>query len=225
MAMECTNCQREFRVALAPPLLTCSRHGSIPATTVCNRCGTYLCATCAFPDKRSGSLCPSCAAVPVAAQPRQTGLAPRQCAMHPAMRAVGSCSGCGVAVCGTCAFDFPGGVRLCPRCAASPQKGLSAKRKKALVWSYVLAVWTTLGLAVLLSGVLASSLQSKSDVEVLGMVLMIVIFAPSIIGTAMGFSAMDRRLSNPAAVWIAIVWNGIILAVLLLLTIIGNLSG
>ena len=122
-------------------------------------------------------------------------------------------------------FDFPGGVRLCPGCAASPQKGLSGKRKKALVWSYVLAVWTTLGLAVLLSGALASSLQSKSDVEVLGMVLMVVIFAPSIIGTAMGFSAMDRRLSNPAAVWIAIVWNGIILAVLLLLTIIGNLNG
>lgn len=118
MTMDCTNCQREFPIALAPPVLTCSRHGNVPATTVCNRCGTYLCATCAFFDKRSGSLSPNCASAPVVAQPRQAGVAPRKCSMHPKMRAVGSCSGCGVAVCGTCAFDFPGGVRLCPRCAA-----------------------------------------------------------------------------------------------------------
>ncbi|HLG16300.1 MAG TPA: hypothetical protein VJH03_17605 [Blastocatellia bacterium] len=56
------------------------------------------------------------------------------------------------------------------------------------------------------------------------MVLGLLIFAPSIAGTAMAVSAFDRRLVNPPAIWVATIWNGVVLAALILLSIIGSLG-
>jgi hypothetical protein len=96
------------------------------------------------------------------------------------------------------------------------------RRKKPLIWSYVLAVWCSLGLAVLCSGALAGKARSRSDVEALGIFLMIALYVPSIIGTALAVSSLDRRLSNPPPIWISVIWNGLILSLLLLLSIIGS---
>ena len=124
-------------------------------------------------------------------------------------------------MCITCDFQFPGGVHACPECAANPNKELSPRRKRTLTWAYVLAVWGTLGIAVLLSGVLASTVETQDDVQALGLAVMIFIFAPAVAGAAVGFSSVNRRLTNPPVVWVAAIWNGIILAILLLLTIVG----
>lgn len=207
---------------------TCVRHANKPAEYVCARCGSPICATCSFPQASGSQLCPDCVNVVA------TALAPGErasedftgvvCAHHPNVQAVRRCAVCGAPMCATCDFELPGRVHVCPTCVAAPRQGLSGKRKGYLVWSYVLAAWCTLGLAVIFSGALAGTVESQAGVEVLGVIIFLLIFAPSIIGTALGFAALERRLANPASVWVAAIWNGIILAVLLLLVIIGSFS-
>jgi len=146
------------------------------------------------------------------------------CAFHPQVQAVHLCAVCQAPICATCDFAFPGGVHVCPTCASKPQAALGKGRQKSLIISYALAVWCSLGVAVLFSGVLAGTAHSKSDLQALGGALMILLYIPAIVGTAMAFSAVDRRLATPASVWVSVVWNGLILAVLLLLAIIGILK-
>ena len=76
-------------------------------------------------------------------------------------------------------------------------------------------------MGLVFSGVLAGMASSKSEEELLGVLMMVFILVPSIIGTCLGFSAVDRRLSNPIALWIATIWNTIILGCFLLLILIG----
>jgi len=101
---------------------------------------------------------------------------------------------------------------------------LSAKRKRSVRWSLALAVWCTLGLAVLLCGALAEVADTQEELAVLGVVISLLVLTPSIIGTAVGVSALDRRLTNPASIWVAVIWNSLILGLLLILTIIGTVS-
>jgi hypothetical protein len=133
------------------------------------------------------------------------------------------CRSCSTPVCSTCDFLFPGNVHLCPRCATTPNKKIGSKRKSLIVWGYVLATWSSLGVALLLSGVLAAGTRSKADVEALGMAIGFLVFLPTIIGVGVSIGALDRRLSNPPVVWGAVIWNGLVVAVLILLEIIGNM--
>jgi len=238
---QCTHCLQSFEIQ-APPAM-CKHHAHVAAQFVCAACGAPLCGTCAFPNPAGGHWCPDCAVTqarrpqfaglgtPVALPTKAPTTAPAfppsaavMCVVHRDVPAVHRCAVCQAPVCATCDFAFPGGVHVCPACASKPQTGVGQRRKKPLIASYVLAVWCSLGLAVLLSGVLAPSLHTPSDVQALGMVLMIFVFIPSIVGTAMAVSSVDRRLGNPPVIWISVVWNSLILAILLLLTIIGNLK-
>jgi len=230
--IECSNCQQPFEIH-APPAM-CRRHPNVTAEHTCARCGSAVCGACASQNPEGGQWCPDCALGVQTPPPlprsdgtnpgRFSNVAPHmRCAFHPTVQAVQRCVVCNAFVCSTCDFAFPGGVHVCPACASKPPSGIGKGRKKSLVISYVLAVWSSIGVAVMLSGVLASTVQSRSDLEVLGMVLMLVVFAPCIAGTAIAVGSLDRRLSNPPSVWISVVWNSILLAVLLLLTIIGNL--
>ncbi|MBN1918371.1 MAG: hypothetical protein JW889_10700 [Verrucomicrobia bacterium] len=90
--------------------------------------------------------------------------------------------------------------------------------------SYVLAIWCTLGLAVLFSGLLAEQVETEKDLQALGVVIWWLIMVPSLIGTALSVSTFDRRLGNPPSVWVAAIWNGLILGALAITTIIGNLT-
>jgi len=54
---------------------------------------------------------------------------------------------------------------------------------------------------------------------------MVVLLVPSIIGVALAVSSMDRRLTNTIGMWIALIWNGVILGGFLLLLIVGMLKG
>jgi hypothetical protein len=76
-----------------------------------------------------------------------------------------------------------------------------------------------------LSGAPANIIQSETAEEAIGFAMAFMIFIPSLIGTALGFAAIDRRLSNPFSVWIAAIWNGIILGIYVLLCIIGLFVG
>ena len=125
-------------------------------------------------------------------------------------------------MCTTCDFALPGGIHVCPACATAPQTVLSSRRKKLLIGSYALAVWSTLALAVLLSGALAEMGKTKEGEMALGLIFSVVVLVPSIIGTALGFSAKDRRLANPPQVWVAVVWNSVLLGAYLLLCVIGT---
>jgi hypothetical protein len=125
-------------------------------------------------------------------------------------------------MCATCDFDLGGHVHLCPVCASAPRSALSPRRKKLLIWSFVLAIWSTIGMTCLFAGVFAGAAQSKQATQMLGLVLIGFVLFPSAMGFALGLTAKDRRMTNPPSIWIATVWNAILMGSFLLLTIIGN---
>ena len=143
------------------------------------------------------------------------------CANHPGVPAFSRCRECGKSVCSTCDFAFPGGVHLCPACATSTSKKLSPKRKKLVGWAYAMAIWCTLALILLLSGAFATTVSSRSEMEVINMVIGLVVFVPALVGGAVGLGSLDKRLGNPPVVIVAAVWNGILLALMVILTFVG----
>lgn len=200
----------------------CARHPNVETETNCLRCGAAICMTCSFPQADGTQLCPDCVS-----QVRTSPTAVREvgmgvmCPRHPEVQAERYCQSCRVPLCPTCDFAMPGGVHLCPDCATKTSHGLSSARKSLVGWSFALAIWCTLGLVVLLSGALAEAAAGREGQEVVGVVVSIFVFIPSLVGTALSISALDRRLSNPPVIWVAIVWNVLVLAVLLLLTVVG----
>jgi len=213
-------------VALAENAV-CAHHPSVAATHACRDCETPICATCAFSEPDGSQLCPQCATrreatgqlgATAPSLPLPEGV---RCVQHPHLAATGQCKSCGAFMCGTCAFQLPGGIQVCPACAISPQAKLSPKRKKMLIGSFVMASWCTLVLAALMGGLLSAFAQDEAGEQALGMILFLLVLAPSIIGVALGVSSMERRLENTAPMWIATVWNGLILGAFLLLMIYG----
>ena len=208
------------------PGSVCFQHQNVTATSVCSQCGAALCDVCAFDD--SGvRFCPNC--VTQRAQPAPPLLpdappalpAGVRCVQHPGVPAAFQCRACGAFMCATCDFLLPGGIHVCPACAAAPKTALSSKRKNLLIGSFVLSVWCTIVFAALMGGAFASFVETKAGEQVVGTLLMLVLLIPSLIGLALGLSAMDRRLTNPPIIWIATVWNGLICGGFVLLCIIG----
>lgn len=215
------------------PGAVCVQHSNVDAAFACRACGAAICNVCAFTEPDGGAFCPSCIAHRVRREAHSTGdIAPAvvripegvRCVQHPSVAATAQCKSCGAFMCATCDFELPGGLHICPACAAAPQTALSSRRKKLLIGSYALAGWTTLGMAVLLSGALAEAGKTKGGEAMLGLALSAFLLIPSIVGLALGFSANDRRFANGPAIWIAIVWNGIILTAFILLSIVGTFS-
>jgi hypothetical protein len=142
------------------------------------------------------------------------------CVNHPGVQAERHCKACHKPICGTCDFALPGNVHVCPACATQTKPGMSSARKTLVGWGIGLAIWSTVALAGLFA-VAAGMPAEPGAEEALGIAFSLLIFVPSLIGTALSFAARDRRLSNPPLVWVAIVWNSVILAVLILLILIG----
>jgi hypothetical protein len=133
--------------------------------------------------------------------------------------------GCQAWMCDTCAFPFPGDMYLCPVCASAGGERMSSRRRKTAAWAIALAIWSTLGLAILMSGALASLMQTKGDQEIIGTIVGFLVLIPTLVGSGLGVSCLDRRLGNPALVWVAAVWNGVLLAAMVLLMVIGTAKG
>ena len=143
------------------------------------------------------------------------------CAQHPQVKATQQCLYCGGYMCPTCDFSFPNEVHLCPKCASKSEDGLSPRRKMLLIWSFVLAAWTTIGMTCLVSGAFSGFATSKDDLAALGYALLLFVLAPGITGLALGVSAKHARLGNPPSIWIAITWNAILVASFIILDVIG----
>jgi hypothetical protein len=158
------------------------------------------------------------------------------CSTHREVPAIARCNTCGQPICQTCDFAFPMSVgqpsgvlglgtapqvalHLCPRCASAPRPKVQGSRKKYLMWSYGLAVWSTLALLALF--VLAPNMQTRDDLETMSTIVGNLIIWPSLVGTALGVSSIDRRLANPFSIKVPAIWNGVILGVFILLMIIG----
>jgi hypothetical protein len=127
-------------------------------------------------------------------------------------------------MCETCDFVFPGNLHLCPSCAAAPKTKLSSRRKGLLIGAYALATFATLGLALVLGGVFEEMASTKSGEAALGYIFSLMVLVPSLIGMALGFSAIDRRFSNPMSIWVATIWNVVLALGFVILCIIGTMA-
>jgi hypothetical protein len=127
-------------------------------------------------------------------------------------------------MCEVCQFTFTGGTYLCPECASRPETGLSKWRKTYIVWAYILAAWASLGMVLTFTGALAGFAQDMGETG-FGILLAAVVFLPSIIGTALGISTIERRLSNPPVLWGAAIWNGLVMGGFLLMIVVGLTMG
>ena len=206
----------------AQEVQTCARHTRVKTDIACARCGVAICGTCAFPQADGTQMCPDCVAlVRVGSGAVNAVPAGVTCTRHPEIQAVQYCRSCSAPVCGTCDFALPGGVHVCPDCATRTDKGLSAKRKKLLGWAYGLAVLSSLGTVLFFVAAAGGAFDDPKEAEMLGTLFSLFTFIPSLVGTALATSTLDRRLTNPASVWVAIIWNALILAVFLLLTVAG----
>ena len=197
----------------------CTRHPGVAAVYCCSGCGAHVCQTCDFPMAQGVHYCPDCAA-----GAPNTGAVPvgQMCANHSTAPAVRTCLSCGAAICETCTFTFPGNVFVCPGCATKPRNTVSSGRRKLLIWAYAMAVWSTAGLVIIFSGLLAPYMTSPEAEEAIGGIAMLLIFFPGLIGLGLSFATREKNLPNPGAVWGAVIWNSIIVAILLLLSFIGN---
>src|SRR6185312_12549672 len=88
-----------------------------------------------------------------------------RCVRHPEVPAIAMCVNCRAPVCQTCDFMFPGGVHLCPACAANPRPQISPGRRKLIPWSIGLAVFSFLGL---IGSVALARVVPHAEVQALG---------------------------------------------------------
>lgn len=216
--------------AAAAPAQTCARHPTAQAAAICADCQSSMCATCAFPQEDGSVLCPNCATGRASygglglgrgiSPPRPAVPAGTMCAVHPENAAVQRCATCRTTMCETCDFALPGNLHLCANCATTAGDTVSGKRKKAVFWSYALALVSTLGIVV---SVIVGAVAKQP--EAFGVIFMLLGFLPAAAGTGVGLSAIERRMKNPLWVWVPAVWNGLMLTIFVLLSVVGTFMG
>jgi hypothetical protein len=232
------------------PSMKCARHAQIRAVKVCQQCGAGMCNMCGFGTDicnacSSGSALGTVPATPAPDLPARPVIAPRPayqrpvaqlgvgvpqgpqgtCVTHPAVTAAARCSNCGALVCHTCDFEVSGMRRghLCPICAMVPTNGLLPTRKKFVIWGFLMAVWGTVGIGLLLGGYFATMVHDRHDLVSLGYIILFFVFLPALLGLGLSLGAQEKHLPNPPVVWIAVLWNAMLVAGNVTLTIIGNL--
>ena len=208
--------------------VACANHSNLPAIFACGRCGAAICDLCAFPQGNGSRLCPSCVTRQAPAAPQLRGglgssamaAQNQKCKQHPNVAAAYVCHKCSTPVCKTCDFYFPGNIHLCPECATSTKPTLSSGRKIQLIISYVLAGWATLVFMAMLSGLFYGLASNQAERQVLGMLLMIIVLGPAVTGVGLGIGAKGRG-SGSLGVWLAVIWNSLILGGFMLRIVIG----
>lgn len=212
----------------------CEAHPRQAAVADCSACGKTLCGMCSF-EAGGRHYCADCAVSGANAElpPASTETVPREpwrrfavplvkCAQHSEIDAVAQCRGCSNGVCETCDFAMPGGLHFCPACVDNAgSEEISPKRKRMAIASIVLAAYCTFMYVFMITGALYRALGSPTDLQALGCGIMLVLYAPSVVGTALAATARDRRLRNTTMIWIGLVWNLVILAVLGIQFVVG----
>jgi hypothetical protein len=223
---------------------TCQVHPSQAAVADCTACGKTLCGICSF-DHAGRHYCSDCAvngvraelpspsapalppAAPIEPSARRRSAVPlgMKCAQHVEVDAVEQCRGCGNGVCETCNFEMPGGLHFCPACVDNAgSEEISPKRKKLVIAAIALAAYCTFMYFFMITGALYRAFGKPTDLQTFGCAVMLLIYAPSILGTAFAATARDRRLRNTTMIWIALVWNLVILVVLGIQFLVGMFS-
>jgi hypothetical protein len=88
----------------------------------------------------------------------------------------------------------------------------------------VLAGWATLVLVLVFAGAFAAAFESEAGEEAIGVLFMLFGVVPAIVGIALGLSSFTRGRKS-ALPWIGSIWNGLILGIWILLTIVGLMMG
>lgn len=205
----------------------CVKHPTQPGTNECGDCRRYFCDTCIFTTKDNQKICIDCMLLRKKSMPASEAALPPenlegiQCSIHPSNPATHRCRSCGIPTCDICTFSFPGNLHLCPNCLNKPQE-ISPRRKKNIIWSYAMAIVCTIGLGLIF--LVARGMNSNSNEEAMafGTLFIFLCLIPSIIGIATGSGARLRGQKTPLSILIPIVWNGLVLGLFILLTIIGN---
>lgn len=143
------------------------------------------------------------------------------CHLHPSVPAVQICQICKKPTCKTCDFAFPVNIHVCPNCVNKPLT-LSPRQKKNLAWSYVMAATATFGYFITLF--IAAVLGSNLPRQISGLVLMLVILGPSITGISLAINARTRNRKKPISIWVALIWNSLVMGIFLVLILVGNLT-
>lgn len=100
---------------------------------------------------------------------------------------------------------------------------MSPRRHRMLVASFCMAALATFGLFTMVFLMATVNRGDRDAAAVLGLVVIFLAFLPSVIGTALGFSTVERHASTPISAWIATAWNGLIVGMFVLLYVIGML--
>lgn len=205
----------------------CVNHLDKTAPYTCSSCSVAICEECIARTDDFLTLCPDCASThsPAASinTTTQSVSIPEgaKCASHPEIAATALCSSCGLFICATCDFMFPGNLHFCPQCVSRPPESLEGKRKTLVIWSYVFAAIGTLSLIFTFGG-LSTGLLDESSQALTGAIFVLLVMAPGVAGFAQAMSAHDKRLHNPSIIVGAIVWNSILIATYVLLSIVGS---
>lgn len=145
----------------------------------------------------------------------------KMCTNHPAVSAFTSCNRCHIPICKTCAFTLREGYNLCPACASSGDQTMSPKRRKNMLWSFVFAGISTLFFIAF--WIAMAAVQTEAEAEGAATIIGMFILITGVVGMGYGFSAIDKRLHNPVSLWMATIWNIVLVAIYILLCVVGIL--
>lgn len=148
----------------------------------------------------------------------------KACVGHPDVQAQYICHRCRTPICVTCAFALPGGVTLCPTCVTRPAPTSASRNGMALGFSFGLAVLAMLGVVGFFA-VAGTMGDSPEDFMAIAVIAAMFILLPSVTGLGLGMSTMEKNIPTSIWTWVAIIWNAVILAGFLLLSVVGNLIG
>ena len=209
----------------------CAFHPELRAVFVCAKCQQPICNLCSYSRTDGSRYCSQCAtAAPTLAPTKarivgQTDAPPlpvqsRRCVQHPNVAAARTCKSCLRPMCAVCDFLLPGNLHLCPVCVSAPSRPMSRGRKGLLIAAYAMAAYNTIGFVAVASGMFAS--MARADKAMFGLAYAFLLSLPSLVGAAIGVSCFEQRLRNPPSVWIAAIWNCLLMGIHLIFIVIGS---
>jgi hypothetical protein len=107
---------------------------------------------------------------------------------------------------------------------ASAVQGLGPRRRRNVIWGYVLAAATTIMLVLMVVGAFASMFEGPESDFAAGFFYKFFALAPAAIGLGVAGSACESHLPNSMAVWGAIIWNALLITAFLALMVFGIAS-
>ena len=222
---------------------SCLKHPAVPGPFHCARCGNHFCVQCCFSMPDGTVHCRDCyaqeASTPVAtatavpasplrmqtytpAARHEEPIGPGQgCVQHPDVRGVFACQFCGARSCSTCDFFFPPSMHVCPQCAASSGGALTPTRRKNMMGGLISGAIGT----VLIAIAFGATMMEMPAQEIIAGILFLVALLAAAIGAGLATAAYKKTRSNTIGIWIAVVWNWLLIVSVLGLICAGLFMG